>query len=120
MAAPRVEFYGTFKKVADPGSNQLQATGEFEHRWRVRAGNGEIVASGEAYTRAEDAERGFLDAASAVITAKDRMLLARAQAVVDASEGTVRPDLPIELQKPHPANAGGDPDPLDFGEPPKP
>jgi uncharacterized protein YegP (UPF0339 family) len=29
-----------------------------DYRWRLKAGNGEIVASGEGYTRMADAERG--------------------------------------------------------------
>lgn len=40
-------------------------TGKRGWRWRVRAGNGEIVATGESYTRREDAVRGFHDAAEA-------------------------------------------------------
>lgn len=31
-------------------------------RWHVKAGNGEIVAEGESYTRKEDARRGLDDA----------------------------------------------------------
>jgi hypothetical protein len=38
-------------------------------RWRVRARNGEIVASGEGYTRKEDAVRGFKAAAMAMLEA---------------------------------------------------
>lgn len=34
-------------------------------RWRLVAGNGEIVATGEAYTRRHDAQRGFDDAKEA-------------------------------------------------------
>lgn len=30
-----------------------------EHRWRLVAGNGEIVATGEGHTRWEDAERAI-------------------------------------------------------------
>lgn len=33
-----------------------------EWRWRVVAGNGEIVAEGESYTRLDDAARGLNDA----------------------------------------------------------
>lgn len=40
-----------------------------EWRWRVRSGNGEIVATGEGYTREEDARRGFRDAAHAMFKA---------------------------------------------------
>jgi hypothetical protein len=43
--------------------------GPKDWRWRVRAGNGEIVASGEGYTREEDALRGFKTAAVAVLEA---------------------------------------------------
>lgn len=35
------------------------AAGQF--RWRVRAGNGEVVAHGEAYTRMYDAVSGAYD-----------------------------------------------------------
>jgi hypothetical protein len=38
-------------------------------RWRVKAGNGEIVASGEGYGSERDAIRGFEDAARAMATA---------------------------------------------------
>lgn len=33
-----------------------------ESRWRMKAANGEIVATGEGFTRAEDAERSLSDA----------------------------------------------------------
>jgi len=33
-----------------------------EWRWNVRAGNGEIIAQSEGYTRKADAERGLNDA----------------------------------------------------------
>lgn len=35
-----------------------------EWRWRLVAGNGEIVAQSEAYERKQDAERGASDAAN--------------------------------------------------------
>lgn len=38
-------------------------------RWRVKAANGETVASGESHTRREDAERAFATAASAMMSA---------------------------------------------------
>lgn len=40
-------------------SEQMRLLGDGlpEWRWRLRAGNGEIVAAGESYTRREDAER---------------------------------------------------------------
>jgi uncharacterized protein len=31
-----------------------------EYRWRLRAGNGEIVASGEGHTTASDAKRAWM------------------------------------------------------------
>lgn len=37
-----------------------------EYRWRLKADNGEIIASGEAHTRREDAERAFLGVAHAL------------------------------------------------------
>ena len=40
--------------------------GKKEWRWRVKAGNGEIVASGEGYTTERDAHRGFLAAFEAM------------------------------------------------------
>jgi hypothetical protein len=36
-------------------------------RWRLKAGNGEIVASGEGYTAERDARRGFSAVAVAVL-----------------------------------------------------
>lgn len=42
---------------------------DHQWRWRLRAANGEIVATGESYTRREDAERGFHDAVKAMIGA---------------------------------------------------
>jgi hypothetical protein len=36
-------------------------------RWRLKAGNGEIVATGESYGSPRDAERGFRDAASSIL-----------------------------------------------------
>lgn len=44
-----------------------------EYRWRVRAANGEIVATGEGYSTAKDAHRGFTDAACAVANAFGRV-----------------------------------------------
>lgn len=37
------------------------ATGEW--RWRLKAGNGEVIASGESHTSHHDAERAFLTVA---------------------------------------------------------
>lgn len=65
-----VEFYETQPSAAFPGDTSAQAP--VQYRWRVRADNGEIVASGEAYTRPQDAERGFEDAARAFADAADR------------------------------------------------
>jgi uncharacterized protein YegP (UPF0339 family) len=50
------------RRVGDEG----EAAEWDEWRWRLKAGNGEIVASGESYRNAHDAERGFRDAAHAV------------------------------------------------------
>lgn len=39
-----------------------------EHRWRLRAGNGKIVAdSGEGYTRHEDAHRAIKDLLAGIV-----------------------------------------------------
>lgn len=43
MKKPRFQFYVNKKK---------------EHCWRLRASNGEILASGEGFTRKVDAKRG--------------------------------------------------------------
>jgi uncharacterized protein YegP (UPF0339 family) len=62
---PNVEFY-----KGDDG----------DWRWRVQAANGEIVATGEGFTRRRDAKRGFEDMASTVRRAWLRNLgSARAQ-----------------------------------------
>jgi uncharacterized protein YegP (UPF0339 family) len=42
-------------------------------RWRVKAGNGEIVAQGEAHGSRADAERAFLTAASVIYTAAESL-----------------------------------------------
>jgi len=42
-----------------------------EWRWRLVAGNGEVVAHGEGYTRREDAQRGAADALNAAAEASD-------------------------------------------------
>jgi hypothetical protein len=59
-----VEFY---QETVTP--HQDEETGLRDWRWRVKAGNGEIVASGEGYTRREDAERGFRAAARSMSVA---------------------------------------------------
>jgi uncharacterized protein YegP (UPF0339 family) len=51
MADPRFEFLGE----------------EGDHRWRLRAGNGEIIASGEGFTRPDDALRGVETVISTVL-----------------------------------------------------
>jgi hypothetical protein len=38
----------------------------FEHRWHLRGGNGESMATSEAYTTAADARRGLRDAVAAM------------------------------------------------------
>ena len=40
----------------------FQSTSDHQWYWRLIAGNGEIVAQSEGYTRSEDAERGVQDA----------------------------------------------------------
>ena len=65
MADPYVEFYKETPTV-DPGDEHLIDV-EPEWRWRVKAGNHEIVASGEGYTRESDAIRGWEAARSAVL-----------------------------------------------------
>jgi hypothetical protein len=59
----KVEFYNG--RSTDP---EDEPDGD-DWRWRVKAGNGEIVAHGEGYTREEDAVRGFKTAAVAVLEA---------------------------------------------------
>ena len=44
-------------------------SGERQWRWRVRAANGEIVASGEGYSSRADAVRGFSNARNAMSSA---------------------------------------------------
>ena len=41
-----------------------------EWRWRLIAGNGEVVAQSEGYTRKEDAARGITAAAEASVEAR--------------------------------------------------
>jgi uncharacterized protein YegP (UPF0339 family) len=53
----RVEIYQS--------DNDMGAPSE-EWRWRVKAGNNEIVASGEGYGSKRDATRGFIDAYDAM------------------------------------------------------
>ena len=49
-----VEFYQEESNEGEEG----------QWRWRVKAGNGEIVATGEGHTRKEDARRAFETACS--------------------------------------------------------
>jgi hypothetical protein len=42
-----------------------------EWSWRLKAGNGEIVAVGEGYSNRTDALRGFHDAVAAAQSAND-------------------------------------------------
>jgi uncharacterized protein YegP (UPF0339 family) len=51
-AMPRYEIYQDESNEGEEG----------RWRWRLKAANGEIVASGEGYTSARDAKRGFEDA----------------------------------------------------------
>jgi hypothetical protein len=51
------ERTGTMERVAEIYED---AAGEF--RWRVKAGNGEIVATGEGHPRRDGARRGLKDA----------------------------------------------------------
>ena len=57
---PEVEFY---------------EDGESQWRWRVKAGNGEVVATGESHTRERDAVRAFLNAATLLEDAKEVWLM---------------------------------------------
>jgi uncharacterized protein len=40
-----------------------------EHRFRIKGGNGEVLATSEGYTRKQDAVRGFWDLARAAADA---------------------------------------------------
>ena len=48
---------------------EIYKSGE-EWRWRLKADNGEIVASGEGYTTKDDAVRGTMNATQALINAE--------------------------------------------------
>jgi len=48
-----------------PGRYEVFEDASGQWRWRLVAGNGEVVAQSEAYTRKQDAERGVRDAVSA-------------------------------------------------------
>lgn len=62
----KVEFYETNRRVVSEEGAVAEWT---EHRWRVKASNGEIVAHGEGYPTESNARRGFRDAAGAVYDA---------------------------------------------------
>lgn len=55
MNVPKTEVYETFRKFVAFGE-RAPAT---EWRYRVKAGNGEILCQSEAYTTKADAERGL-------------------------------------------------------------
>jgi uncharacterized protein YegP (UPF0339 family) len=64
MNRTRVEFYEASRDdVADP------ALAKPEWRWRLRAANGEIVASGEGHASERDARRAFDGVTKAVFAA---------------------------------------------------
>lgn len=68
---PQVEFYRGAARIPAKGVRALtspvisaeEAAAAVEWRWRFKADNGEIVATGEGHTRREDAERAFLHVA---------------------------------------------------------
>ena len=67
MSHSVVEIYSTARRqVGDDG----EAAVYDEWRWRLKAANGEIVASGEGYGSRSDAERGYFAAAKAMAEAK--------------------------------------------------
>lgn len=74
MNAPRFEIY---KDLDD------------EFRWRLRAANGEIVASSEAYTSEADARRG-------VETAQRLVAIAPAEAILVKGGGV---SAPVQLEE---------------------
>jgi uncharacterized protein YegP (UPF0339 family) len=59
MSHPKVQIYKHFQ--AAPSAD---GANDDEWGWRLKAANGEEVASGEGYTSPSDAERGFKDAQS--------------------------------------------------------
>jgi hypothetical protein len=62
-AHAHVEFYSAERRQVSEEGEVSEWT---EWRWRVKAGNNEIVASGEAHTSERDAKRAFLDMRDAV------------------------------------------------------
>jgi uncharacterized protein YegP (UPF0339 family) len=60
MNNPKVEIYKHFKSAQD--------FREDEWGWRLKAGNGEIVAQGEGHGSPRDAERAFRTVAKVIMT----------------------------------------------------
>lgn len=60
---PSVEFYETERDAEHFGQQVVEP----EWRWRLKAGNGEIVASGEGHTTKTDAQRAFREMALALM-----------------------------------------------------
>jgi uncharacterized protein YegP (UPF0339 family) len=61
MNLPKVQIYQHFHSVENSSND--------EWGWRLKAANGEVVASGEGYGSPSDAERGFKDAQSNMLQA---------------------------------------------------
>lgn len=77
---PSVEFYESMRPEPSgdvaavtqqvgiaAGENPGSLTFEREWRWRLKADNGEIIATGESHTRREDAERAFRTVVATVL-----------------------------------------------------
>lgn len=58
---PRFELYPQVSGTTMGPDGEVLRTGGEQWRWRLRAGNGEIVATGESYTRKQDARRAIAD-----------------------------------------------------------
>ncbi len=86
----RVEFTEKRIDFEDGPAGATYSNVRFEYRWRVKAGNNEIVASGEAYTRKSDAVRGFEDAAENIRIALLNYLSEKRQAALRSE--TVDPE----------------------------
>lgn len=56
----------TKTRSAPQAGVDIYRDGVGQWRWRVQAGNREVVSSGEGYTRRADAVRGFIDAVRAM------------------------------------------------------
>lgn len=76
---PSVEFYESLRPEPSgdvaavtqqvgvaAGENPGSLTFEREYRWRLKADNGEIIATGESHSRRIDAERAFWTVADAL------------------------------------------------------